>query len=95
MEALEDAMNLPLCGLFLVSLATMCLIAFSAITVNTQVTHCRIEENMCTACFEVQYRGIYHKEYLYSVQLLLKPSSKTSRIIEVYVFVKVRVVCFL
>jgi hypothetical protein len=34
MEALEDAMKLPLCGIFLVSLSAMCLVAFSVITVK-------------------------------------------------------------
>jgi hypothetical protein len=43
MEALEDAMNLPLCGIFLFSLTSMCLFAFSVITVkySHNVLDCR------------------------------------------------------
>jgi hypothetical protein len=41
---------------------------------------------MCSACFQVQYHGIYHKEYFYAVQLLLRTESKTLRFIEVCVF---------
>lgn len=33
MDVLEDAMNLPLCGVFLILLTLLCFIAFSAITV--------------------------------------------------------------
>jgi hypothetical protein len=33
MEALEDAFNLPLCGLFLLYLSAMCVAAFSSVTV--------------------------------------------------------------
>jgi hypothetical protein len=34
MAVLEDTMNQPLCGLFLVLLTAMCLDAFSIVTVN-------------------------------------------------------------
>jgi hypothetical protein len=43
---------------------------------------------MCSACFQVQYLGIYHKEYFYAVQLLLNTESKTFSIIEVCVCFK-------
>jgi len=35
MAVLEDTMNLPLCGLFLLLLLAMCLDALSFVTVNT------------------------------------------------------------
>ena len=38
MALLEDAMNLPLCGLFLLFLLAMCLDALSFVTVNISYT---------------------------------------------------------
>jgi hypothetical protein len=39
MEELEDTMNLPLCGLFLILLLGMCFDAFSAVTVMYSGNH--------------------------------------------------------
>jgi hypothetical protein len=39
MEELEDTMNLPLCGLFLILLLGMCFDAFSAVTVKYSGSH--------------------------------------------------------
>jgi hypothetical protein len=38
MAALEGTMNFALCGLFLISLAALCFIAFSAVTVKYSLT---------------------------------------------------------
>jgi hypothetical protein len=38
MAALEGAINFGLCGLFLILLAALCIIAFSAVTVKYYVT---------------------------------------------------------
>ena len=39
MEMLENTMNLPMCGLFLLFLLAMCLDALSFVTVNTSYTN--------------------------------------------------------
>jgi len=39
MEVLENTMNLPICGLFLLFLLAMCLDALSFVTVNTSFTN--------------------------------------------------------
>jgi len=47
MRQLEDALNISLCGQFLIMLATMCFAAFSAVTVwyNTSVC-CKVIAEM-------------------------------------------------
>jgi hypothetical protein len=50
-EALEDTMNVPLCGIFLVMLSTMCFAAFSAVMVMKLLAHFRIQVTMCIVSF--------------------------------------------
>jgi hypothetical protein len=38
MAALEDTLNIGICGLFLLMLAALCVIAFSAVTVKYSLT---------------------------------------------------------
>jgi hypothetical protein len=57
LEALEDTMNVPLCGVFLVMLSTMCFVAFSAVMVIKFLAYFRVEAAMCSIYFLIDCRG--------------------------------------
>jgi hypothetical protein len=54
LEALEDTMNVPLCGVFLVMLSTMCFDAFSAVTVKELFAHFTVEVTIGIVYFRLQ-----------------------------------------
>jgi len=64
MAALEDTMNITLCGLFLLLLSQICFDAFSAVTVQYSVIHDRtLNTRTCIDWPRVQLRISPKREY--------------------------------
>jgi hypothetical protein len=76
LEALEDTMNVPLCGLFLVMLSAMCFVAFSAVTVKKLFAYFRVEAAMCIIYFWLQCLGKCRLKYFKTVLLLFEANGR-------------------
>jgi hypothetical protein len=63
MEALEDTLTLPLCGLLLILLSAMCFVAFSAITVKCSHKRYYQEGRNCL-CHLIWPRSLFYESQM-------------------------------